>query len=281
MVKKKDLAFLVSLVILSLVACAPLVEAYPAAEQDAFSGSISITGSTTVQPLAESLADSFMAANRQIEVTVQGGGSSVGIKSAGEGTTDIGTASLDIKATEFNQYPELVVLVIARDGIAIVVNKDVPVIGLTIDQVRAIFSGEITNWNAVGGPDQYIFAISREEGSGTRDAFEKLVMGEDALISERLIFQPSNGAVRTTVATTPFSIAYLSFGYLDDTVKPLSIDGVEANEANVCNGSYPVVRSIHMLTKAEVKGTTKAFLEFVMSTEGQLMIREEGFIPVK
>ncbi|MFN2133140.1 MAG: substrate-binding domain-containing protein, partial [Anaerolineae bacterium] len=142
------------------------------------SGQIQLAGSTTVQPLAEVLAEAFMAKNPGVTIDVQGGGSSVGVTSAGEGTVDIGMASRAIKDSEFGQFPDLQVYTIAYDGIAIVTNLDVELPSLTIAQVQSIFAGEITNFSEVGGPDALITVVSREEGSGTRAAFEELVMAE-------------------------------------------------------------------------------------------------------
>ena len=269
---------------LLLAACAsPTASPAPTEGEDVeagLSGSISITGSTTVQPLAEKLAEDFMAKNPDVKIEVTGGGSSVGVKAAAQGTADIGNASREVKPEELAEFPNLKVHVIARDGIAIVVHPDTAVDGLTVEQVRDIFSGKITNWSEVGGADAAIIVASREEGSGTRDAFQELVMG-DALITENAILQQSNGALRTTVANTPNAIAYLSFGYLDKSVKVLPLDGVEATEENASNGSYPVVRPLNMLTNGEPQGVVKAFLDFVLGPEGQAVVRAEGYIPVK
>lgn len=270
---------------LLLAACAsPTATTAPAngegASSGALSGKISITGSTTVQPLAEKMGEEFMAKNPGVVVEVTGGGSSVGVKAAAQGTADIGNASREVKQEELDEFPNLKVHVIARDGIAIVVHPDTAVGGLTVEQVRDIFSGKITSWSEVGGPDALIIVASREEGSGTRDAFQEMVMG-DALITENAILQQSNGALRTTVANTPNAIAYLSFGYLDESVKVLPLDGVEATEENASNGSYPVVRPLNMLTNGEPQGLVKAFLDFVLGPEGQAIVRAEGYIPVR
>jgi len=245
------------------------------------SGRISVAGSTTVQPLAEKLAEAFKAKNPGVQIDIQGGGSSVGVKSAGEGTVDIGTASREVKPEELQKYPDLKVFTIAQDGIAIVTHPEVPVSNLTKSQVRDIFAGKITNWKDVGGPDKPIVVVSREEGSGTRGAFEELVMGKDAVIFDKAILQASNGAVRTTVSTTPNSVGYLSFGYLDRSVKALSIEGVEATEANAASGKYPVVRPLIMLTKGEPTGVVKAWLDYILSAEGQALVSKEGYIKVK
>jgi phosphate transport system substrate-binding protein len=242
-------------------------------------GAVSLAGSTTVQPVAERLAEAFEATDPGLQIDVQGGGSSVGIKSAGEGTVDIGMASREIKDSESVEFPNLVIHTIARDGISIVVHADVAVDGLTVEQVRDIFAGAITNWSEVGGPDRQIVVVSREEGSGTRGAFEEMVMDEDVIV-DTAILQPSNGAVKTTVSTTDDAIGFLSFGYLDDTVKALSIDGVEATVDNAKSGIYPIVRPLNMLTDGEPEGEVGAFLDFALSDQGQAIVEEEGYLAV-
>jgi phosphate transport system substrate-binding protein len=277
------------LLVVSLLLLAALIAACggtstpgaPASDPSADNSTVTLSGSTTVQPLAEKLAEAFMTENTGVRIDVQGGGSSVGVKAAGQGTSDIGMASREIKDSELAEFPNLKIFVIARDGIAIVAHPDVPVSDLTVEQVRDIFSGKITNWKDLGGDDQNIFVVSREEGSGTRAAFEEMVMGEDALIAASAILQASNGAIRTTVSTTPYSIAYLSFGYLDDTVKSISIDGVAPTEPNAADGSYPIVRPLNMLTNGEPAGMVKAFLDFILSEAGQKLVVEDGYIPVK
>lgn len=281
---KKNILLVVSLLLVAalVAACsAPSTPGAPAADPSADNATVTLSGSTTVQPLAEKLAEAFMTENTGLRIDVQGGGSSVGVKAAGQATSDIGMASREIKESELAEFPNLKIFVIARDGIAIVAHPDVPVSDLTVEQVRDIFSGKITNWKDLGGDDQNIIVVSREEGSGTRAAFEEMVMGEDALIAASAILQASNGAIRTTVSTTPNSIAYLSFGYLDDTVKSISIDGVAPTEPNAADGSYPIVRPLNMLTNGEPAGMVKAFLDFILSEAGQKLVVEDGYIPVK
>jgi phosphate transport system substrate-binding protein len=227
---------------------------------------ITEAGSTTVQPLAQKIADSFMERNPDLRITVQGGGSSVGVKSAADGTVDIGAASREPKPEEKNLG--LVEHVLARDGIAIVTHPSQTVSGLTREQVKQIFAGEITSWSEVGGPDEVINVVSGEEGSGTRAAFEEMVMGE-AVIAATAILQPSNGAVRTTVAGDPDSIGFLSFGYLDSSVKSLSIDGVAGTAENAKNGAYPIVRPPLFLTDGEPEGTVKEFIDFCLGPAGR------------
>jgi len=281
---KKNITLVVSLLIIAALvsACGSTsTPGAPVTDPTADNSTISVSGSTTVQPLAEKLAEAFMTENTGIRIDVQGGGSSVGVKAAGQGTSDIGMASREIKESELAEFPKLNVVVIARDGIAIVANADVTVSDLTVEQVRDIFSGKITNWKDLGGEDQNIIVVSREEGSGTRGAFEELVMGKDALITASAILQPSNGSIRTTVSTTPYSIGYMSFGYLDDTIKAISIGGIAPTEPNAADGSYPIVRPLNMLTNGEPTGAVKAFLDFILSDAGQKLVVEDGYIPVK
>jgi len=242
------------------------------------SGQIQIAGSTTVQPLAEVLAEAFMDENPGVRIEIQGGGSSVGVTSAGEGTVDIGNASRDVKDSELATFPDLQVFVIAYDGIAIVTNPDLELPSLSIEQVKGIFSGEIRNYSKVGGPNGEIIVVSREEGSGTRAAFEELVMesgDEAAEISEDALLQQSNGQVRTTVSTTPNAIGYLSFGFLDESILAVSVDGVAPSVENVKNGSYPIFRPLNMLTHGEPNELSQAFLDFILSQNGQAIVAED------
>jgi phosphate transport system substrate-binding protein len=242
------------------------------------SGKLSLAGSTTVQPLAEVLAEAFMEMYPDVVIEVQGGGSSVGVTSAGEGTVDIGMASRAIKDSEFETFPDLQVFTIARDGIAIVTNPGTELPSLSIDQVASIFAGEITNFSEVGGPDAPITVVSREEGSGTRAAFEELVMeagDEEKVITEKALLQQSNGQVRTTVSTTPNTIGYLSFGFLDDSTAPVPIDGVEPTVDNVKNDSYPIARPLNMLTQGAPGELAQAFLDYILSDAGQEIVAED------
>lgn len=237
---------------------------------------ITEAGSTTVQPVAEVLANAYMAKYSNVKITIQGGGSSTGVKKAADRTVDIGAASRDLKDSE--QSLGLVEFVLAKDGIAIATHPDNPVSDLSTEEVMKIFSGEITKWSEVGGGNNDIVIVSREEGSGTRGAFEEMVMGEEALISDTAILQSSNGAVRTTIAGEKNAIGYLSFGYLDDTVKSLSVDGVVGKVENALDGSYPIVRPLLLLTKGQPTGEVKKFLDYCLSAEGQKLVEDEGYI---
>ena len=247
----------------------------PSLEPSELSGTITEAGSTTVQPLAEKFAGTFMEMYPKVKVTVQGGGSSVGVKSADDGTVDIGAASRELKSSE----PTLVKHVLCRDGIAIVTDPANAVSDLSKDQVRQIFAGEVGNWSEVGGSNEDIIVVAREEGSGTRAAFEEMVMDE-SLITNLAILQPSNGAIRTTIAITPNSIGFVSFGYLDASVKALAVDGVEGNIENAKNGSYPILRPLYFLTKETPTGLVKEFIDFCLGSTGQSIVEDEGYISV-
>ncbi|MFO8183642.1 MAG: phosphate ABC transporter substrate-binding protein [Candidatus Aegiribacteria sp.] len=264
---------------LLMVACGEEGTAEEPAGDRPLEGELNLVGSTTVQPIAEVLAESFEALHPEVTIYVQGGGSSVGVRAAADRSADIGMASREVKVSELQENPEIVIHTIARDGIAVAAEPGCTVDDLTLEQVKQIFAGEITNWNQLGGGDMAITVVAREEGSGTRAAFEELVMG-DALITETAILQPSNGAVRTTISVTPGSIGFLSFGYLDDQTKSIAIDGALPTEENAASGDYTVVRPLNMITWGEADGAAGAFLDFVKSRDGQSIVTAEGYLPI-
>jgi phosphate transport system substrate-binding protein len=245
------------------------------------SGTITESGSTTVQPLAEKLAAAFMKINPGVKVVIQGGGTAVGIKAANDGTVDIGAASRELTKDD----PALVKAIICKDGIGIIVNPANKVSDLTKAQIIDIFSGKITNWNQVGGDNKDIHVAAREEGSGTRTAFQDLVMGKDASgnpvsILKSAILQNSSGAILQVVKSDAQSISFDSFGYLDPSVKALSIGGAAASVDNARNGTYPIVRPLYFLTKTQPAGIIKAFLDYCNGTDAQKIVSSEGYIQV-
>ena len=239
-------------------------------------GIITEAGSTTVQPLAEKFAAAFMLANPGITVTIQGGGSGVGIKSANDGTVDIGAASRELNADD----PALNKILVARDGIAIIVNNANAVTGLSKSQLADIYSGRIKNWGQLGGAPGAIHVVAREEGSGTRTAFQEMVMGKD-LVVNTAILQSSNGSIRVTIAGDSRAIGFLSFGYADKEVKALAIDGVAATDQNARTGKYPIVRPLYFLTRTQPTGIVKEFLDFCTGAEGQKIAIDEGYLAIK
>lgn len=246
----------------------------PAAAPQELSGNIQIAGSTSVQPLSEELGKAFMAKNPKVKINVAGGGSGAGIKAATEGTADIGASSRELKAEE----KKVKEFKIALDGVAVIVHKDNGVTDLKKDDIKKIFSGEITDWAAVGGAQGAIHVFSREEGSGTRGAFDELVLGS-AKLTEKAIIQNSTGAVRTAVAGDKSGIGYISLGSMNAEVKAVKVDGVEASEANIKNNSYKISRPFIYMTPKDPVGPTKAFIDWVLSPEGQAIVKK-NFIAV-
>ena len=244
---------------------------------------LTVTGSTTVLPIAQAAAEAYMEINKYADIQVSGGGSGVGVQSVGTGTADIGMASRDLKSSESEEYPGLVRHVVAGDGIAIIVYKDNPVDSLTIAQIKSIYKGEITNWNEVGGEDLEIVVVGRDSSSGTREFFYESVMDEEDFVSTQLE-KNSNGAVSQTNAQPTGSIGYVSMGYLDDTIKAVDIDVggklIEATVANVLSGDYPVARNLNMFTEGEASGLAADYLAFVLSADGQKIVSGEGYVPV-
>jgi phosphate transport system substrate-binding protein len=238
--------------------------------------SVTIAGSTSVQPYAEKLAEEYGALHGGKVIDVQGGGSSAGTQAVGAGTAEIGMSSRNLRGDEL----ELWSTEIAKDGLAIIVNPANPVSSLTHDQIRGIYAAEITNWADLGGTDARIHIIAREEGSGTRGAFDELVMG-DFRITPKAIVQNSNGAVRQLVADDPYSIGFISLGLVDvgrRPVKAIEIDGVAATRENVLNGSYSLYRSFLFVSDGEPEGPAKQFIEFIFSGMGREILSNEGLI---
>lgn len=239
-------------------------------------GTITEAGSTTVQPLAEKFAAAFSKLYPKVTVTIQGGGTGVGIKSANDGTVDIGAMSRELSAAD----PPLVKYLLAKDGIAMAVNANNKVVNLSKQQIVDIYTGKVKNWSQVGGDNKEIHVVAREEGSGTRAAFQELVMGKETIIPTAIL-QASNGAIRTTVAGDLQAIGFVSFGYIDKAIKALSINDVAATEANALNGTYPIVRPLYFVTKTPATGLVKEFIDFCISVQGQQIVAAEGYIPLK
>ncbi len=257
--------------------CAVLVSLFSASCSRSRRNLVTLAGSTAFQPFAEKLAEIYLAENQGVQVNVQGGGSAVGIQSALSGTADIGMADL---LSLPDTAKSLTQIVVARDGIAIVVNPKNSVTSLSAEQAKDVFSGKINNWKDLGGDFAGIMVISREEGSGTRRSFDKLVLGAER-ITENALFQDSNGTVREAVASDPNAIGYVSIGLVNDAVKAVKYAGVNPSHENVKKGSYPLARPVYFLTKPEVKPQVKAFIDFVMSPKSQSVLEKEGLVSAK
>jgi phosphate transport system substrate-binding protein len=248
----------------------------PACRKAGDAGStLTIAGSTSVQPFAEKLAETYMATHPGQAINVQGGGSTAGVRAAETGAAQIGMSSRHLKDNEMALHQ----VTIALDGIAIIVNAANPVAGLSRAEVAAIFAGEIPSWRTVGGPNRPIHFVTREEGSGTRGAFEEMVMGKKE-IAPRALVQDSNGAVREIVASDPDALGYISLGLVDRRVRAVAIDGVLPTHETIVAKRYAVVRPFLFLSRAEPAGAARAFIDYVLGAEGQRLLGLEGLIPV-
>lgn len=245
---------------------------------------ITIKGSTTILPIAQVAAEEFMARNPDIGISVQGGGSGVGIASLLDGTTDIANASRRIKSSEMAKAPAAGVepfeTVIAMDGIAVVVHPSNPVSRLTRDRIRDIYTGRITDWAELGGRSSRIVVISRDTSSGTFETFEELALSKDKVRPDALT-TASNQATAQAVSQTPGAIGYIGFGYMSTKVKAVDVDNATCTRENVLDGKYTLSRPLFMYTNGTPSGSVKKFLDFVLSSEGQRLVEEEGFVGLK
>lgn len=241
------------------------------------SGEINSGGSTSVQKIIEATGDEFSAQNPSVKFTYSGTGSSDGIKGATEGTYAFGCASRDLKDEEKKDITELV---FAYDGIAMITNPANTATNLSSADLTKIYTGEVTNWSQVGGKDAPIVVVSREDGSGTRTAVEELLKFQDKLKPDATI-KEGNGNVQSTVAGNENAIGYVSLTFVDNTVKKVTVDNVEATVDNVVNKTYPISRPFLALYKeSTITPQAKAFLDFIMTDEGQNIVEKEGGIKV-
>ena len=255
-------------------------EAAPAETTADLSGSISMVGSTSMEKLANALSEAFMEEYPDVTVTAEFVGSGAGVEAVTNGTADIGNSSRSLKDEE--KAAGVVENVVAIDGIAVCVDPANEVADLTKEQLTNIYNGTITNWKEVGGADEPIIVIGREAGSGTRGAFEELVDLKDACKYANEL--DSTGAVIAKVASTPGAIGYASLDALDDSVKALSLEGVEATAENIKAGNYFLSRPFVMATKGEISeqnNLVQAWFDYVMGDEGQQIASEVGLITVK
>jgi phosphate transport system substrate-binding protein len=235
-----------------------------------------VAGSTSVQPFAEKLAEVYMHRRPGVRIDVQGGGSSAGIYAATQGAADLGASSRELLGEE----KKLVELAIAFDGIAVIVHPSNPLTTIALAEIRKIFSGAETNWSALGLPPHAIHLITREEGSGTREAFEHLVMDKQEITPAALV-QDSNGSVREIVAGDPHSVGYISAGLVDDRVKALAIEGVRPSRENIKTHAYKLTRRFLFVSRAAPAGPCKDFVDFVLGPDGQGILETEGLVGVK
>ena len=214
-----------------------------------------------------------MIHHRQEKIFVQGGGSSAGIQAVRTGAAEVGMSSRNLMDSE----KDLIAVPIIYDAIAVIIHRDNPLKDLTLDQVRKIFSAEITHWNEIGGKNHPITMVTREEGSGTREAFQRLIMGQEEISLSGLV-QDSNGAIRQVVADDRNAIGYISLGLVNDRVRALKIDGIEASVENIQHHRYKIVRPFLFVFKSNPQGLAKDFLDYILSPAGQKLLVQEGLI---
>ena len=250
---------------------------------------LTLKGSTTVLPIAQLAAEAFAELHPELAVSVQGGGSGTGIAALIDGTCDIADVSRPMKPSEWKRAVDRGVYpfhwLVALDGIAIVVHPSNPIRQLTLDQIRDIYTGEIINWKELGGPDLRIVPVSRDTASGTYEVFNEIVLRKEEPSAQGILYQSSNAAVAETVARTPGAIGYVGLGFLNPAIKALAVgEGgtyLLPSEEDVIAGTYPISRPLFMITNGFPEGVVREFILFVLSDEGQKLVKEAGYVPVR
>ena len=240
---------------------------------------ISISGSTSVGPLMEAVAEKYESENSNVSIEIQQIGSSAGVKDTINGINEIGMASRELKDEE---KAEVLGTIICFDGIALIVNKANTVKDITMEQIKDIYTGKITNWSELGGGDSEIVVISREEGSGTRGAFEELIGYTPEELVQSAQISDGNGNVKTTVEGNENAIGFVSFEYLDDAIISLTLEGVEPNAANVKSGEYLISRPFNITTKEDtLTENGEMLIDYILSPDGQEIVAEKGLITLE
>jgi phosphate transport system substrate-binding protein len=277
--KKVKMGLLMLSVLAVLSACTSNNSDKQTSDSSSASATVSISGSTSVGPLAEKLAAKYTEKdNTNIEINQIG--SSAGITNAISGVSEIGMSSRDLKEEE--RANGLNEVVIAYDGIVVVTHPSNKVKDLTMEQIKQIFTGEVTNWNELGGDDLEIVVVSREDGSGSRDAFQEIVEYSSGELIRNSIIASGNGNIKTTVANNKHAVGFISFEYIDDSISTIDINGVEATAENVLQEKYSLSRPFLFVYKeGQLTDAGQRFIDFILSEEGQLIAAEAGAIPVK
>ncbi len=250
----------------------------------AWAGNIVIKGSTTVLPIAQKIAEAYMKENRDVKITLSGSGSGDGIKAIIDGTTDIANSSRFIKDTEVKLavekgvYP--VPFSVAYDCIIPVVHSSNSISDLSLDQLKAIYKGEITNWKQVGGPDREIVVVSRDTSSGTYEVWEEKVMKKERVYSGALL-QASSGAVVQNVSKNKNAIGYIGLGYLNKNLKAVSVNKIAGSEKTTLDGTFPISRPLYMFTNKWPADEVAKFIIFTLHPKkGQALVKKAGFVPL-
>lgn len=246
---------------------------------------IVIKGSTTVLPIVQKAAEAYKRHNPGISISIEGSGSGNGIKALIDGSCEIANSSRQMKPEEISKAKERGVtakeIEVGIDMLCPIVHPSNPVKGLTLDQLKAIYDGSISNWKLVGGRDDAIVIVSRDTSSGTYETWHEKVMHKTDVRQDALL-QASNGAVATAIAGNPKAIGYIGYGYLNDTVKAIRVSDVEATIENGRSKHFPLSRYLYMyINEAKISPQAKAFVDFLLSQEGQALVKDAGYIPLR
>jgi len=242
-----------------------------------------IKGSTTVLPIAQAALEAYMKAHPGVNISLSGGGSGDGIKALIDKSTDIATSSREIKAKEVELAKRKgvnpVAYAVAIDALTPIVHPRNRINNLTIDQLSQIYQGKIRNWKEVGGDDLQIIVVSRDSSSGTFESWGHLVLN-NAKVTPRAQMQASSGAVVQAISKNRYAISYVGIGYLNKSVKALTVNGVTASAKTALSKEYPIARPLYMYTNGQPTGETANFMKFVLSPAGQKLVAREGFVPI-
>ncbi|MEH7353162.1 phosphate ABC transporter substrate-binding protein [Neobacillus drentensis] len=249
-------------------------------EKKELSGSLSVSGSSAMQPLVAAAAEEFMNENPNVDIQVNAGGSGTGLSQVAEGSVQIGNSDVFAEEKEGIPADQLVDHKVAVVGMTAAVNPKVGIKDIKKEDLIKVFTGKITNWKELGGKDQKIVLVNRPDSSGTRAIFNKFAL--DGATPAEGITEDSSNTVKKIINETEGAIGYLAFSYFtDDSVTPLSIDGIEPTAENVQSGKFPVWAYQHSYTKGEADGLAKAFLDYLMSDDIQnTLLKEQGYLPV-
>jgi phosphate transport system substrate-binding protein len=244
---------------------------------------IVIKGSTTVLPITQKTSEEYRKTNN-VSISIEGSGSGNGIKALLDGTCDIANSSREMKPEELEAAKgkgiDVKEIAVSYDMIIPIIHPSNPVKNLTLDQLKAIFSGTISNWKEVGGKDEKIVIVSRDTSSGTYEYWSEKVMKKTD-VSNRALLQASNGAVLSTISVNPKAIGYIGFGYINNSIKAITVNGIVGTIANGKSGKYPISRKLYMyVDKGKMSEAADKFIKFILSKKGQELVKEEGFIPL-
>lgn len=241
-------------------------------------GTLSIAGGTAHIPVMNDAAKAIMTAYPKIRITIEGGGSGIGVQKVGEGLVDIGDTGRPLSEAEIAKYG-LKTFPFALDGVAVIVHPENPIKGLSSQQVKDIFSGSVTNWKAVAGKEAPIHLFTRDEASGTREVFWEKLLGKGSISASANVVA-SNGAMKVAVSQDRDAIGYAGIGHVDRSVHGVVLNGIAPSQENAMNGTYPVVRKLYMNTKGEPSKLVKTFIEYILGPDGRQLCTKHGYLPL-